>query len=137
MREFPVLAATLVLLASVWATDIGAYFAGRTFGGPKLAPRISPAKTWSGLIGGMIAALRCLVGLRAAAGALRHPAILAACWSRRWRRRVICFESWMKRRAGVKDSGALIPGHGGVFDRVDGLLPVAVARRRRGCVAIL
>lgn len=131
-------------IASVVATDTGAYFAGRTIGGPKIAPSISPSKTWAGLFGGMAAAalvLSLVMAVRAivigtdpdlwnreqpyfilsnmvvaiAIGAL--AAILAQAGD--------FFESWMKRRAGVKDSGRLIPGHGGLFDRVDGLLPVA------------
>ncbi len=118
--------ATLALwaMAIVWATDIGAYFAGRAIGGPKLAPRLSPNKTWAGLIGGMAAAL--------AAGFL-----LAWGTNLSWRLASIAgllaiaaqagdlFESWLKRRAGAKDSGRLLPGHGGVMDRLDGLVPVA------------
>lgn len=114
-------------LSLVWATDIGAYFAGRSFGGPKIAPRISPNKTWSGLIGGMIGALLLGWGLASYADlplvlALASPglAIIAQMGD--------FFESWMKRRVGVKDSGTLIPGHGGALDRLDGVvtsLPVA------------
>jgi phosphatidate cytidylyltransferase len=122
------LAVTLWILALVWATDTGAYFAGRLIGGPKLAPAISPKKTWSGLLGGMIAAA--VVG--AAAAALREdwaPATLAAA-------SVILaviaqggdlLESSIKRHFGVKDASGLIPGHGGLMDRVDGLLTVAIA----------
>ena len=111
---------TLTLLASVWATDIGAYAAGRAIGGPKIAPAISPSKTWAGLIGGMVAATL-VIGF---AGGWRYAAlgILVAVLAQAGD----FFESWLKRRAGVKDSGATIPGHGGVFDRVDGLLPVAI-----------
>ena len=120
---------TFWALGLVWATDIGAYFAGRSIGGPKLAPRISPSKTWSGLGGGVLAAL--MVGfllyrfadlpiqLAAASGLLAVAAQLGD-----------LLESWMKRRAGVKDSGTLLPGHGGVMDRIDSLLlaaPVAWA----------
>nr|WP_301183104.1 phosphatidate cytidylyltransferase [Sphingomonas quercus] len=116
---------TLWTLVIVWATDIGAYFAGRAIGGPKLAPRLSPNKTWAGLIGGMVAAL--VIGV-----ALAFPfnisfrlagtaALLAAA-----AQGGDLFESWLKRRAGVKDSGHLLPGHGGVMDRVDGVVPVAV-----------
>ncbi|MDQ8754834.1 phosphatidate cytidylyltransferase [Sphingosinicella sp. LHD-64] len=110
-----------------WATDIGAYFAGRAIGGPKLAPRISPNKTWAGLFGGIVAAAVAgwlVAGLEIfALGApflwLGAPmAVLAQAGD--------LYESWEKRRAGVKDSGTLLPGHGGVLDRVDGLLPVAV-----------
>lgn len=115
---------TLWTLAVVWATDIGAYFSGRAIGGPKLAPRISPNKTWAGLFGGMIAALA--VGF-ALAALLRLPlrlgalgALLAA-----FAQAGDLFESWLKRRAGVKDSGRLLPGHGGALDRLDGVVPVA------------
>lgn len=117
--------AALWVFAMVWATDIGAYFAGRAFGGARLAPSISPAKTWSGLFGGMIAALVVGASLGDRAGIEGVPlwigapiGALAQCGD--------LFESWMKRRAGVKDSGRVIPGHGGVFDRVDGLIPVAI-----------
>lgn len=113
-------------LAIVWATDIFAYFTGRTIGGRKLSPRISPNKTWSGLIGGVVAAgvVGWLVAgyfdlpgwCRMAGPAL---AVLAQIGD--------LFESALKRRAGVKDSGRLLPGHGGVMDRLDGVVPVAVA----------
>ena len=121
-------------ICGVILTDVGAYFAGRTIGGPKIAPSISPSKTWSGLFGGMIAAALFLgwvaswswdvesmpasgrdVAIGAVAGVLL--AIIAQAGD--------FYESWMKRRAGVKDSGKLIPGHGGLFDRVDGLLAVS------------
>ncbi len=134
------------LLAGVIATDIGAYFAGRTFGGPKIAPAISPSKTWSGLFGGMAGAALVLVaaaltiayavsglgGTAPSLGALDwgHLAmplgltVLAGAALAIVAQAGDFFESWMKRRAGVKDSGSLIPGHGGLFDRVDGLLAV-------------
>lgn len=113
----------LVIILAVWMTDIGAYFTGRKFGGPKVAPKISPNKTWSGLIGGMVASSIACYAVAAyyqIDNACAYPfigAVLA----------VIAqagdfFESWMKRRAGVKDSGTLIPGHGGILDRIDGLL---------------
>ena len=111
-------------LGLVWATDIGAYFAGRRFGGPKLAPRISPSKTWSGLAGGVAAALLfgfilhfwlgLPVRLAAACGIL---AVAAQGGD--------LFESSLKRRAGVKDSSNLLPGHGGVMDRLDGVVAAA------------
>ena len=117
--------AALWVFAMVWATDIGAYFAGRAFGGARLAPKISPSKTWSGLIGGMIAAL--IVG---ATLGDRGEIVGVPLWIGLIMGLVAQLgdlaQSWMKRRAGVKDSGKLIPGHGGVFDRVDGLLPVAL-----------
>ncbi len=112
------------ILAVVWATDIGAYFAGRGIGGPKLAPRISPNKTWAGLIGGAFAAG--LVGV-AAAGLIGRDTLLLVLGG------IVLaviaqggdlLESWCKRRFGVKDSSHIIPGHGGILDRVDGLLAV-------------
>ncbi len=134
----------ILLVAIVICVDVGAYFAGRTFGGPKIAPKISPSKTWSGLIGGAIGAavafflfgidcqtfdgpplswtechfgeLPPIVGLGILLLSGSVIAIIAQTGD--------FFESWMKRRAGVKDSGKLIPGHGGLFDRVDGLLAV-------------
>jgi phosphatidate cytidylyltransferase len=115
---------TLWTLALVWATDIGAYFAGRAIGGPKLAPRLSPNKTWAGLIGGVALASLLAAVLHRAYGlplrlALTTPALAVIAQAGD------LYESWMKRRAGVKDSGTLIPGHGGVLDRLDGLVPVA------------
>lgn len=124
----------LVFLLPIVAVDVGAYFAGRAIGGPKIAPRISPAKTWAGLVGGaLLAGVVAIVievadiGPAAVSGfttmgivsALVGGALIA----------VIAqagdfFESWMKRRAGVKDAGALIPGHGGLFDRLDGFIAV-------------
>ncbi|PAL24996.1 phosphatidate cytidylyltransferase [Sphingopyxis sp. GW247-27LB] len=125
--------AALWVFGMVWATDIGAYFAGRAFGGARLAPKISPSKTWSGLIGGMVAALIVSATLGDRGGITGVPlwiglvmGLLAQLGD--------LGESWMKRRAGVKDSGKLIPGHGGLFDRVDGLLPVALVL---GALAVL
>ncbi|GGE72881.1 phosphatidate cytidylyltransferase [Sphingomonas prati] len=116
---------TLWTLAIVWATDIGAYFSGRAIGGRKLAPRLSPNKTWAGLFGGMAGALivggliAWIAGLPTACLWLGPPlAVLAQIGD--------LFESWLKRRAGVKDSGRLLPGHGGALDRLDGVVPVAV-----------
>lgn len=124
-------------------TDTFAYFTGRAIGGPKIAPAISPSKTWAGLVGGMIGAALWVVGwVVAIDGGIVGPrfelgpplsaenlgtaallgaglAVLAQAGD--------FFESWLKRRAGVKDSSKLIPGHGGVFDRIDGMLPVAIA----------
>ncbi len=123
LRSLPIFVAILPIVAVI-AVDVGAYFAGRLIGGPKIAPSISPSKTWAGLIGGMfasglvvtmmLAAIMLPLGVNFAIGAL--IAIIAQSGD--------FFESWMKRRAGVKDSGSLIPGHGGLFDRVDGLLAV-------------
>jgi phosphatidate cytidylyltransferase len=123
--------AVLVPVGAVIATDVGAYFAGRTFGGPKIAPKISPSKTWSGLIGGMIASGLAVMLIQKfylspasittefqimqfVAGAVM--AVIAQIGD--------FAESHLKRRAGVKDSSNLIPGHGGFLDRLDGLLAV-------------
>lgn len=114
-------------LLVVWATDIAAYFSGKLIGGPKLLPRVSPNKTWAGLAGGMVAAA--FVGGFASVfvptvtlmqmmffGALLAVVSQAGDF----------YESWVKRQFDVKDSGSLIPGHGGVMDRVDGLVTVVV-----------
>jgi phosphatidate cytidylyltransferase len=119
--------AVLMLFCQVWATDSCAYFAGRKFGGPKLAPGISPNKTWSGLIGGIAGSVLTMVVFAAlvdARGHLLAYAIIGAVLA------IVAqagdlFESYVKRRAGVKDSGTLIPGHGGILDRIDGLLAAA------------
>ncbi|WLS08554.1 phosphatidate cytidylyltransferase [Shinella sumterensis] len=116
-------AAMLFIFAVVWATDILAYFIGRAIGGPKLAPSISPGKTWSGAIGGAVSAV--------IAGTLVHMAFFSL--NGLWVPAIALvlsifsqigdlFESFIKRRFGVKDSSRLIPGHGGVMDRVDGLV---------------
>jgi phosphatidate cytidylyltransferase len=126
-----------VIIAAVVAVDVGAYFAGRAIGGPKVAPKISPSKTWAGLFGGavggaVVAGIYMLYAFGLTEGFAENPmastfwifvplsgaaiAIIAQMGD--------FFESWMKRRAGVKDSGKIIPGHGGLFDRVDGLLSV-------------
>lgn len=126
-------AQVLTLAGLVIGTDVGAYFAGRTFGGPKIAPQISPSKTWSGLIGGMAGAMLIVALVLLGPGAGRLGAghlmdfLLAAPLGAVTAQAGDFFESWMKRRAGVKDSGRLIPGHGGLFDRVDGLLAVSFA----------
>ena len=122
----------ILLFGVVWSTDIGAYFAGRSIGGPKLAPAISPKKTWSGFFGGLTAAI--IVALLL----LNYYGILGASMSILVAGTVAgllsvtsqlgdLFESWIKRTFGVKDSGQLIPGHGGIMDRVDGLIMAAVA----------
>ena len=115
----------LWVFITTWSVDIGAYFAGRAIGGPRLAPAISPNKTWAGLIGG-IAAAGLFGGLWA--WLLELPAILI------WLTVPFglgaqfgdLFESWLKRRSGVKDSGNWLPGHGGALDRLDGLVVVAL-----------
>lgn len=137
-----------LIILMVIATDTGAYFAGRRFGKRKIAPAISPSKTWAGLYGGMAGAALVMMGalflILSALSAWSSDGrpVLAAIASRPLALAAVIaigcvaavlaqagdfLESWMKRKAGVKDSGALIPGHGGLFDRVDGLLPVAIA----------
>lgn len=114
------------LLLAIWATDIGAYAAGKSIGGPKLAPRFSPKKTWAGLVGGMVAAA--LVGYGVALlGNAERPWIAAAIGATLALvgQAGDLFESHMKRRSHVKDSGTLIPGHGGLLDRIDGLIAAA------------
>jgi phosphatidate cytidylyltransferase len=122
------LVAILFLFAVVWATDILAYFVGRAVGGPKLAPSISPGKTQSGALGGMAGGVIAGVTVAIAAGASNIAALaLVALFLSIVSQAGDLFESWVKRRHGVKDSGATIPGHGGVMDRVDGLVASAFA----------
>ncbi|MBL0373005.1 phosphatidate cytidylyltransferase [Rhizobium sp. KVB221] len=113
----------LFIFAIVWATDIFAYFVGRAIGGPKLAPPISPGKTWSGAIGGTLFGL--IAGLLVIyfSGQPVGLGLAAICVVLSVGSQIgDLFESWIKRRFGVKDSSRLIPGHGGVMDRVDGLV---------------
>ncbi len=107
-----------------WSVDIGAYFAGRAIGGPKLAPAISPNKTWAGLIGGMIAAM-VLGGLWVTLLDLPNVLLWLAAPFAIAAQGGDLFESWLKRRSGIKDSGTWLPGHGGALDRLDGLVVVA------------
>jgi phosphatidate cytidylyltransferase len=122
-------ALVLWLLLAVWATDVGAYFAGRLIGGPRLAPRLSPNKTWAGLIGGALcaAAMALIVPLLEPGG----PSVTALAVGGAVLAVVAqagdLAESSVKRRFGAKDASHLIPGHGGLFDRVDGLLAAALA----------
>ncbi len=116
----------LFIVLVVWASDVGAYAAGRWFGGPRLAPRISPGKTWAGAVGGLV--LAAVVGEWAAhvlgAGSPGRAALVAAALGVATQAGDL-LESAIKRRFGVKDSGWLIPGHGGLLDRLDGLLTAA------------
>jgi phosphatidate cytidylyltransferase len=121
------LAAIAFLFAVVWSTDIFAYYVGRAAGGPKLAPSISPGKTWSGALGGLAAAVLCGAAVSAAMGQGWAVAALAAVPLSVVSQLGDLAESAAKRRYGVKDSGTLIPGHGGVMDRVDGLVAAAIA----------
>ncbi len=132
----------IAALGVVIFTDTGAYMFGRTIGGPKIAKRISPSKTWAGLFGGMLCAA---LWLAAWAGTFHYIGgnytlsdLIDAMWEDAVGAAIVgaglavvaqmgdFFESWLKRKAGVKDSSHLIPGHGGVLDRIDGLLPVAL-----------
>ena len=120
-----------LLFAIVWTTDVCGYFAGRALGGPKLMPLVSPKKTWSGAIVGTAGAM--IVGLLVVSlfGSFNTVAILAITFVLS----VLAqfgdlFESWVKRQFGAKDSSRLIPGHGGVMDRLDGFWAAAVA----GCL---
>jgi phosphatidate cytidylyltransferase len=115
--------AVIWLLTIIWAMDIGAYFAGSLIGGPKLAPRISPKKTWAGLIGG--ASTACLVSWLVSDALVVTTelfAVLAGLGLALWSQIGDLIESMIKRHFDVKDSGAIIPGHGGVLDRIDSLL---------------
>jgi phosphatidate cytidylyltransferase len=119
-------AALMFVLLVVWATDIGGYFAGRGIGGPKLWPRVSPKKTWAGAVGGFGASLLVAAGFVAfLSGKAAALLLLAAVLS------VVSqlgdlFESAVKRRFGVKDSSQIIPGHGGLLDRLDGFIAAIV-----------
>ena len=132
----------LAALGVVIFTDTGAYFTGRAIGGPKIAPRISPSKTWAGLFGGMVFAA---LWLAVVAGVFFYTAgyrawseLIDVAWDDVTGAALVgallavvaqagdFFQSWLKRKAGVKDSSNLIPGHGGVFDRIDGMLAVAL-----------
>jgi phosphatidate cytidylyltransferase len=112
----------LFLFAVVWATDILAYFVGRAVGGPKLAPAISPGKTWSGAIGGLVGGIAAGIAVAAVFGEIGLPIVLVGAVLSVVSQLGDLFESGVKRRYGVKDASGLIPGHGGMMDRVDGLV---------------
>ena len=115
------------LMIVVWAADTGAYIAGRLIGGPRLAPNVSPNKTWAGLAGGVGLAAATSAGFAGASGqpSLFAPAAVGAVMGFAAQAGDLA-ESWVKRKFGVKDTSALIPGHGGLLDRVDGLLMVVL-----------
>ena len=110
------------MLAVVWITDIGGYFAGRGIGGPKLWVRVSPKKTWAGAIGGLVGSLAVAAGFAAAGAGRMGPLLVLGTVLSVVSQLGDLFESAVKRRFGVKDSSNLIPGHGGVLDRIDGLV---------------
>ncbi len=114
----------LLLAAVVWGGDVGAYLIGRLVGGPRLAPTISPGKTWSGAVGGTLVAVLCGIAIWSERLALVAPAALLLSLVAQ---AGDLLESAIKRRFGVKDSGRLIPGHGGLLDRLDGVLTSAPA----------
>ena len=149
MVTMPAMLVVFAILVTAFV-DTFAYFSGRTIGGPKIAPSISPSKTWAGLAGGVVGATLALllfmftshmwaVGMSdMIGGGMAHdtyvfggPELIASALAAGAVLAVLAqagdfFESWMKRRAKVKDSSTLIPGHGDVFDRIDGMLPVAI-----------
>lgn len=120
--------AVFLVFACVWGADTLAYFAGRAIGGPKLAPKISPKKTWAGFFGGIAgsviaaSAVLALSGYALSALALALMVVLSIV-----SQMGDLLESWIKRRFGKKDSGKIIPGHGGMLDRIDGLITAGVA----------
>ena len=118
--------ALILILLVVWATDIGGYFAGRGIGGPKLWPRVSPKKTWAGAIGGFAASLAVAAAFAALGLGKTAPILLVGAALSVVSQLGDLFESAVKRRFGVKDSSHLIPGHGGLMDRLDGLVAAMV-----------
>jgi phosphatidate cytidylyltransferase len=118
--------ALMFVLLIVWVTDIGGYFAGRGIGGPKLWPRVSPKKTWAGAIGGFAASLVIACGFAAFGLGNAGPLLLLAAVLSIASQLGDLFESAVKRRFGVKDSSQIIPGHGGLLDRLDGFVAAIV-----------
>ncbi len=138
LSRFPV-PIVIAVIGAVICVDSFAYAFGRTLGGPKIAPRISPSKTWAGLLGGIVGATLWVGGwVYVVAHATSGDTTLFFEWSEAGQILAIgtmvavaaqagdFFESWLKRKAGVKDSSRLIPGHGGMFDRTDGMIPVVL-----------
>ena len=128
--------AILLLFAVVWTTDVLGYFAGRAIGGPKLAPAISPKKTWSGAVAGTLGGILAAIALAHVFAAYQFGTVQPRAWASIGLVLSIVaqcgdlFESWIKRRFGAKDASQLIPGHGGVLDRLDGFWAAALA----GCI---
>jgi phosphatidate cytidylyltransferase len=118
--------ALILVLLIVWVTDIGGYFAGRGLGGPKLWPRVSPKKTWAGAIGGFIASLAIAAGFASLGFGRMGPLLLLGAVLSIASQLGDLFESAVKRRFGVKDSSQIIPGHGGLLDRLDGFVAAIV-----------
>jgi phosphatidate cytidylyltransferase len=118
--------ALMFVLLIVWVTDIGGYFAGRGIGGPKLWPRVSPKKTWAGAIGGFVLSLVIAGGFAALGYGHAVPLLLLAAVLSVASQLGDLFESAVKRRFGVKDSSQIIPGHGGLLDRLDGFVAAVV-----------
>jgi phosphatidate cytidylyltransferase len=122
------LTALLFLFANVWATDIFAYFCGRAIGGPLLWPRVSPKKTWSGAVGGLAGGVAVSVAVAYASGVGKLGIVgVMACVLSVLAQAGDLFESSVKRRFGAKDASRLIPGHGGLMDRLDGFIAAALA----------
>jgi phosphatidate cytidylyltransferase len=119
-------AALIFVLVIVWVTDSGGYFAGRGIGGPKLWPRVSPKKTWAGAVGGFVASLAVAVGFALFDLGKIAPLLLSAGVLSVASQLGDLFESAVKRRFGVKDSSHIIPGHGGLMDRLDGFVAAVV-----------
>jgi phosphatidate cytidylyltransferase len=115
-------AALMFVLLVVWASDIGGYFAGRGLGGPKLWPRVSPKKTWAGAVGGFVGSLAVAAGFATFGVGKLVPLLLVGALLSVVSQAGDLFESAVKRRFGVKDSSHLIPGHGGLLDRLDGFV---------------
>lgn len=118
--------ALMFVLFVVWAADIGGYFAGRGIGGPKLWPRVSPKKTWAGAVGGFAGGLAVAAGFAAFDLGRLAPLLLLAAFLSIVSQSGDLFESAVKRRFGVKDSSQIIPGHGGLLDRLDGFVAAIV-----------
>ena len=118
--------ALILILLVVWGTDIGGYFAGRGIGGPKLWPRVSPKKTWAGAIGGFAASLAIAGGFAAFGFGKTGPLLILGAILSIVSQFGDLFESAVKRRFGVKDSSQIIPGHGGLMDRLDGFVAAVV-----------